>query len=422
MQSTIRMTGLAGALLLGSALPALAQAGLCGSLGANGQWLGGDEASSDLATSEGYLGQTAMSLANAQYVGLFTLSSATEVRLEALPAANGDSVIELYDANGALITSDDDSGGNAASLAQAYLDAGSYCVTMRAYDGSPLTGEVRVGRLEHEQLTEGYLPYDDGSGGTGTPGDGWPGYCDASMITRTMQDGPIDDLLESGGISVTAASSEVPYWGFSLAAPAAVSITGSNSNADPVLVLYDANGNWMGENDDFDGYDSRIDLTQPLPAGDYCLSVGAYSNSTLPIAINVSAYDPQAAVLAMYDRGEVAPPLDGSHPVTALGDMAGRLRQDVMTTNKATWFSFDITETGLIVIDAVTNSVGDPAMALFDDLGREVGYNDDTMNSLDSMLAIRVTPGTYTLGVWQVGGSQNVMTRMQFERFVPAGK
>lgn len=421
MGSLTKLTGLAGVLMLGTALPALAQDGLCGTLGANGQWLGGDEASSDLSTSDGYLAQTAMSLANSQYVGLFTLSSATEVRLEAQPAAGGDSVIELYDANGSLVTSDDDSGGNAASLAQAYLDPGTYCLTMSAYDGSPLTGEVRVGRLEHEQLTEGYLDYDNG--GDLPPGAGWPAYCDATLITRNLQDEALDGILGNGPVSVTAASSEVPFWGFTLDQARAITVTASSSAADPILVIYDSEGNWINENDDYDGLDSRIDFTSPLAAGSYCISVGAYSDSYAPITVTVSDYDPQAAVIAMYDRGEASPPLDGSHPVTALGAIDGRLRQDVMTGRKASWFSFDIAETGLIVIDAVTNSAGDPAIALFDDLGREVGYNDDAMNSLDAMLAVRVTPGTYTLGVWQVGSADtNVMTRMQFERFVPAGK
>lgn len=106
--------------------------------------------------------------------------------------------------------------------------------------------------------------------------------------------------------------------------------------------------------------------------------------------------------------------------MTVLGQIDGRLRTDVQTTEMTSWFSVDVPTAGLLVIEAVTNNLGDPAIILFDDFGREIGYNDDANGTLDSMLAARVMPGTYVVGVKQLSGSTPVLTRLLFERYLPA--
>ena len=417
---TIR-NGAAAGLLLCSALPAMAQTGLCNGVGDTGQWLGGDEAASDIATSGSYLEQMALVLQNNEYVGLFTVSAATDVRLEAEARGNGDTVIDLRDSLGNFIVSDDDSGGAGASMAEVTLAPDTYCLSMRSYDGSPLTGTVRIGRAaEHEQLTDG-LGMDQFPN---EPDDyyygGWPAPCSAADVQHFLSDGPVNSLLEQG-VTVSAGAMDVPFWGFTLDQPAAISITANNVAADPAIGLYDQYGNWLDENDDYDGLNSRIDVAYPLEPGNYCISVGALSDSYLPIDITLAAYDAAAAMIGMYQRGEASPPLDGSYPVTMLGELGTRVRQDLMTTGNVTWFSFDTKQGGLVVIEAVTNGMGDPVVVLFDDFGRQIGYNDDANQTLDSMLAVRLLPGTYTLGVRQLGMSDaQVMTRMLFERYIPA--
>jgi hypothetical protein len=122
----------------------------------------------------------------------------------------------------------------------------------------------------------------------------------------------------------------------------------------------------------------------------------------------------------MYDRGEASPPLDGSYPVTALGDIGNRLRQDVTSTGVTTWYSLDVNEAGLLLVEAVTNNIGDPTLVLFDDFGRQIAFNDDNGTSLDSLLTARVMPGTYLVGVRQLSEGTSVLTRLLFERYVPA--
>ena len=137
---------------LAMASPALAQ-DICGF--SDGQWIGGSEAGSDITTTGAYQEQMALVLGGNQYVSLFTLSATTDVRVEAEGRGAGDPLLELLDSTGSILMSDDDSGGNSAARAETQLDAGTYCVAVKSYDGAPLTAFVRVGRSEQEALTAG---------------------------------------------------------------------------------------------------------------------------------------------------------------------------------------------------------------------------------------------------------------------------
>jgi hypothetical protein len=383
--------------LLSLAAPAFAQ-DLCGGVGSGGQWIGGDAASSDMTTADNFREQLALVMGGNDYVALFTLSETTDVRLEAAGRGAGDPIIDLLHADGSLILSDDDSGGNAASRAETTLDAGSYCMAMRSYDGGPMTAFVRIGRQDHEPLTEGIaLQVDPGSSGS---------------CAEAVPIGPL-------GSSVNGSATDDPYWSFTLDQPTAISITAVNESADPLITLYDGANNYIAENDDHDGFNSRIDITDPLAAGTYCISRNALADETAPITLTVSAYDPQAAVLAIYDRGEAAPPLDGTVPVTDLGLVSTRIRQDVNGSSIASWFTVDVDAPGLLMLEAIGNASADPVLVIFDDLGREIGRNDDHGNTTDSLIAARVTPGTYTIGVWKYGGSLGLI-RLLVERYVPA--
>lgn len=384
-------------ILLSFAAPAFAQ-DLCGGVGSGGQWIGGDAASSDMTTADNFREQLALVMGGNDYVALFTLSETTDVRLEAAGRGAGDPIIDLLHADGSLILSDDDSGGNAASRAETTLDAGSYCMAMRSYDGGPMTAFVRIGRQDHEPLTEGIaLQVDPGSSGS---------------CAEAVPIGPL-------GSSVNGSAIDDPYWSFMLDQPTAISITAVNESADPLITLYDGANNYIAENDDHDGFNSRIDMTDPLAAGTYCISLNALADETAPITLTVSAYDPQAAVLAIYDRGEAAPPLDGTVPVTDLGLVSTRIRQDVNGSSIASWFTVDVDAPGLLMLEAIGNASADPVLVIFDDLGREIGRNDDHGNTTDSLIAARVTPGTYTIGVWKYGGSLGLI-RLLVERYVPA--
>jgi hypothetical protein len=80
----------------------------------------------------------------------------------------------------------------------------------------------------------------------------------------------------------------------------------------------------------------------------------------------------------------------------------------------------EIPVAGLLLVEAVTNGMGDPVLVLFDDFGRKIAYNDDFGEGLDSQLTARVLPGTYLVGVRQLSSGQQALTRVLFERYVPA--
>jgi hypothetical protein len=416
MMNLTRRLSLAAVLVAAFALPAAAQTGLCGGVGDNGQWIGGVEGSSDVSTATAAMEQMALVLQNNEYVALFTVSTAMDVRVEAQGRGAGDPVLELRDAAGTVVLSDDDSGGNGAARGEIFLQPGTFCLSMKSYDGAPMTGFVRVGQLGHEALTEGLTTFPEDV----SVDDGMPAVCDMATLTNFLGDGPINPMLTTGGVTVTASAMEVPFWGFTLDAPATITITAENEAADPMITLYDEYGSYLYDNDDFNGLNSQIDITQPLYEGRYCIAVGALSDTSMPITVTVKGYDAVAGLVGMYDRGEASPPLDGSYPVTALGPLGNRLRKDVTTSGVTTWFSLDVDEAGLLVIEAVTNEMGDPTIVLFDDFGRQMGFNDDNGDSLDSLLTARVFPGTYLVGVRQLSEDTSILTRLLFERYVPA--
>ena len=401
---------------LGFAMPALAQDGLCGGVGVNGQWIGGTEATSDVSTAAAAMEQMALVLQSNEYVALFTVSAATDVRIEVEGRGTGDPIMDVRDATGNIILSDDDSGGNGAARGEMMLQPGNYCVSMKSYDGAPMTGFVRVGLLTHEPLTDGI---------TDVPVDGGDetyvgGSCDLAAITTRFGDGPIDAGLAAGGVSVSASADQAPFLGFTLSAATSISLTAENLDADPTIAIYDSFGNYIAENDDFDGLNSRIDVSYPLEPGEYCVTLGALTDSSLPINLTLTTYDAAAAMVGMYERGEASPPMDGSYPITALGPLATRLRQDAQISGKTTWYSVDIAEAGVLLIEAVATVDGDPTLVLFDDFGRQVGFNDDNGDSLDSLLTARVTTGTYLVGVKQLDDLTTSLVRILFERYVPA--
>ena len=381
------------------ALPAFAEdINLCGGVGTNGQWLGGDEASSDITTSQAYIERMALVLIQNEFVGLFSVSQDGDYRIEAEGRGGGDTVIDVRNASGEIIASDDDSGGDASSRAESFLPVGTYCVSMRSFDSSPITGLVRAGRLDQEALTSGVassINEDD--------------ECDLS-VAQTL----------TFGQPVANAWAEQNFYSFQIDTPTAVTITAENQDADPILKLFDVSGNLLGNNDDFDGLNSRIDMADTLPAGQYCVALDVYGDESLLITITANVYDAMEVQMNLFARGDASPPLDGSYPVKFLGELQTRLRQDVNVSGDAAWYTFDIYDGGLVLIEAIAQGQGDPMLFMYDDLGRQVGHNDDNDGSLDSLLTVRVQPGTYLVAVRQLEDQAQGLIRMVFERYVPA--
>ena len=394
-------------LLFAAALPAAAQQNYCGGTAGNGQWIGGDAMTSDVSASPDYMEQMALVLLRNEYVSLFTVSQGTEVRVEASGRGSGDTMIDLRNDAGTVILSDDDSGGNGASRGEIFLDPGTYCISMRSYDGAPLTGFVRVGRMEHEPLTAGL---DAGAF------DGTSEACMPDTPAAILGNGPFmgDALTATNTIDGT------PFYRFTLGTDMPLTVLAENPGADPVLMLYDNYGTLLAENDDFDGLNSRIDMQTSLPAGTYCIGLHAYSDAYQPVTVTLKGYDAEEVLNGLYARGEASPPLGGTYPVTDLGVLQSRLRQDAQVSGDTAWFAVDVPESGLLLIEAIAQGNGDPVLVLFDELGRQIAYNDDFGGGLDSQVTARVDRGIYMIGVHQLDDSIQGFIRILAERFVPA--
>jgi hypothetical protein len=332
-------------------------------------------------------------------------------------------VIELYDAAGQLVVTDDDSGGGFASRAETTLEPGDYCLATRGFGGAGLTADVSVGQIEHAAITQG-LAGGFVDGGIFPPDQ--PIFvgidpCTADTPATPLGGGMIDAALDQGGVEATNTIVGTPYYRFTLASPQPLTIRAENQRADPYIYIFDGQGALLAENDDYDSLDSRIDFTEALPPGDYCIGMRALSDPSLPVTVRVMRYDQQAALNELYASGEAAPPMDGSWPVTDMGPLPPRAVRDAQVSGRnAEWFAFEMPSRGMLLIDAIEVTDADPVIALFDDLGREIGFNDDANGTLNSQLAVRLDGGRYMLSVRQYSDGYQGIIRIATERFVPA--
>jgi hypothetical protein len=305
-----------------------------------------------------------------------------------------------------LVLTDDDSGGNWASRGEIALAPGTYCLATRSYGGGPIQADIRVGLVEHTPLTPG-------AGGSNIQA------CTAATPATPLGQGPLNQAPGQEAMATNTVTG-APYYRFTLSEPMPVSIRAENPSADPSIYLYDANGLLIDENDDYNSLNARMDFPDGLPAGSYCIGMRALNNPDLPVTVTVQSYSEADMMYDLYANGEASPPSDGSaYPVQALGVLSWQLVTDAAVGAETRWISFEVTEPGLVLIDAVGIGYSDPMVVLFDGLGRELGFNDDAGGTLNSQLAARVMPGTYMLGVMQYH-RQNGAIRIALERFVPA--
>ncbi|WGH79110.1 hypothetical protein [Jannaschia ovalis] len=390
--------------------PAWAQAPICGGISLVGEWVGGSEAASDLATAEAPFDLTGRVPIAGHLVRMFTLSERAEIRIEVAAEPAGDPYVTVFDSAGAEVGGDDDSGGDFAARAEMALAPGTYCLAARSYESGVTDVAIRVGRTEMAAMTNGggaasALPSEPATGGCGTPD-----------LAR-LGDG-LDRAGLEGGLSATATQGETPAWGLGLAEATALSITAISETGDPILTVRDADGELLAENDDFDGLNSRVDLERPVGPGEICLEIGDLNGSDNPITVTVSAFDPAAARRQRLDDAEIAPTPSDDVAIGELGALETVLLSDVTAGARASWFAFDLPAGGLILTEALGGGL-DPAVTLFDRAGRRIGFNDDAQDGLDSQLVSRLPAGRYILALRLVGEGEGPV-RLVMERFVPA--
>jgi hypothetical protein len=424
MRTNATVTLTAAALFWGGGSPAAAQEAACGAATAPGLWMGGAPEDSDLAQASDPLSMVGMSVPEGgQTVALFRLGSPMTVRVEAAgagPEGGGDPVLELYDAAGTMLVLDDDSGGDLDARAEVDLPAGDYCLAVQGFGGGGLTADLQVSRIDQPALTDGLA---GGFAGTET----LPPFvgiqpCLPDTPATPLGTGPIDSSLAGAGISATNTIAAVPYYRFTLAAPQPVTIRAENPQADPYLYVFDGDGRLLEENDDYDSLDSRVDFTDPLPPGSYCLGLRALSDDSLPVTLRIAAFGAADVAAEQYANGSAPPPADGSaYPVTWIGPLSAvSVRDAQVIGGRASWFALEVTIPSLLLITADEVSDSDPVIALFDAAGRLVVENDDANGTLNSEMIARVMPGRYMLSVRQYSANYRGVIRLGLQTYVPA--
>lgn len=404
-------TGVAVALL--TALPAWAQSPICGGISVVGDWVGGSEAESDLTGADTIFEADGRVPIAGHLVRMFTLSRETEIRIEVAAEPAGDPYIAVYDAAGTEVAADDDGGDGFASRVETTLATGTYCLAARSYESGVTDVSVRIGLASAFDDQTAPRPAGDVSPPPVTDGGA---ACFQSGMARLGDDLAPPDL--TAGLAADLTAGETPALGFSLSAGTSISITAESDGGDPLIRLRDANGAVLGENDDFEGLDARIDLTQPLSAGEYCIEIEDLNGPDNAIAVALLTFDAAADRLRRLDAAEFAPTDDDDVPITDLGELDTAVLREVQASGRATWFTFDLPGGGLVLTEAIGGGF-DPAVILFDRVGRRVGENDDGPEGLDSFLAARLVPGRYTLAVRLIDESAGPI-RLLMERYVPA--
>jgi len=408
-------------LLCMAAAPVGAQDVSCGGLGDDARWIARDALTSDVVASPDplFLGGAIAGVGD-RFVTLFSVASSGTYRIEARPTGgDSDPVLELFDEAGALVVLDDDSGGGVASRAELPLAPGRYCLAVRGFGGAGVVADLQVSRLDQPAITEGLA-----GGFVGT--EGLPPFvgvqpCLPSTPALPLGSGPLDAQL-GAGTSARNSAAAAPYYRFSIANPQALSIRAENPAADPYIYLFDGRGALLGENDDSENsLNSRIDVTQPLQPGTYCIGMRALSDPDLPITVSVRGFDPVAAQQEEYALADAAPPLGGTYPVTDIGVLDRVSVRDMRVPgDRAQFVSFTVSEPGLVLITADELSDSDPWLRVFDTAGRLIAENDDANGTLNSEVALRVYPGRYTVGVRQYSTATNGVVRLAMQRYVPA--
>ncbi len=276
-----------------------------------------------------------------------------------------DPMLGLYDAQGNELASNDDAGGTLNSRL-AYVAAADGHVFVEARTFADQGAGAYTLRAEASAV-----PADDAGN-------------DAATRARVRAGRPVNGMIEFEGDS--------DWYRLDARAGNTYRITltsaeGDDGLADPLLQVFDAEGNQLAYNDDDDGLNSGLDFvpTRNGPVyvvagafGDY--SSGAY---TLNVAASRLPADPAAA--GTNTRARVAI----GHPATGAIDYVGDRDWHRIRLAEGQTYRFSLTSSG-------DEPLSDPYLRLYNQRGEELAVDDDGAGELNSLLEFTApTSGVY---------------------------
>lgn len=344
-----------------------ASAGNIAACGSNTLWVGGEAAASQL---DGRAQPWMLDLRGSGPQGrMFRLSEPTEIRLETFTKNSGDPVLNLFDAAGDTVAQSDDASGSYNSQIVTGLEPGDYCIVAEDLrNRMDLT--LLVGLETHDSL----LSASDLA-------------CGPQTQAQDLRDKDLSAYLAQGPYSYHSDAKGNGYVKFTTEGSAPLSLRAvAGDGIDPMMTLFDENGQEIATNNDADGVNARLDFLNGLPQGSYCLGVRAAAPAEGKITLSAQVLDIAAYKRSAYERGELAP-VDGSYPLQPL--VFNRPHGEIILQgNTVTWLDFALEERSIISLRTLgTPSGADTMLSLFDESGEMLVQVDDTDSSRNAAIA-----------------------------------
>lgn len=340
-------------------------AGACA--GSTAVWVGGDAATSKL---DGRDQPWMLDLrASGPQGRMFTLTDSTTIRLETLTKNNGDPVLQLFDAAGAIVAQSDDAASSYNSQIVTDLEAGEYCVVAEDMrNRMDLT--LMVGLEGHDSL----LAANELA-------------CGPQTQAQDLRDKDLALHLAQGPYTYQSDATGNGYVKFSVTQGGPLSLRATAGDGiDPMITLFDDAGQQIATNNDADGVNARLDFLTGLPSGTYCIGVRSAVPAVGKIALSAQVLDVESYKRSAYERGELAP-LDGSYPLQPL--VFNRQHGEIILQgNTVTWLEFELKERSIIALRTLgTPSGADTMLSLFDESGEMLVQVDDTDSSRNAAIS-----------------------------------
>lgn len=400
-----------------NAAPEAPQGLTCGIYSSTG-WFGQDADASDLSTAEGPLNQTLDLPAGKKAVLAFKVGTAgSGMRIELAPNSDSDPTLQVLNASGELIGSNDDFGSGLGSRVEADLAPGNYCAVIEEVNNAAMNVNARASRSDQPAL----INENDTSGGGSSIA-----ACTSTTEAQPFSEAALSAAVASGRVNVGIQVPGPKYLRLELAEPTPLVFRATANGPDPQIALFDANGSLIAENDDAEDLNSRLDFPDALAAGTYCLGVTSINDSSGRIDVSAEKLDRASYLRAAFERGEI-PPTAGSDFTAEPLDLKSTQPTVALLGNAAAWFELNVEEESVLIVNAYGQMAGiDTKLRLFGPNGQMIEEIDDVEGSTDARVGPRLfQPGRYSLALMKVGTSDGGVgaTRpvmISTERFVRA--
>lgn len=294
-----------------------------------------------------------------------------------------DTVLEVYDASGTQVASNDDFAGTDSRVEQAFAP-GDYCVVARGFGDAGGAFTMAVAESDVQPPPQ---PCSDPALTSLLAGDFGPG----GEAARAQ--GVIDpDLLQS-------------WYALNVAAPVDVQIDARSAALDTVLQVYDSAGGLVAENDDGpDGTNSRIETF--LTAGDYCVTVRDYDDGT-------GAFD-----LSLIPAGMAPPPVAVETPdpsaemeVEDMGVLNDVVRSYTVGGGETLWASFTLEAPASVTVAGMSVS-SEFSIALYAEDGTPLGEAGPVAAMSPGEFVADLPAGTFRVALTNIGATGTILRQI----------